>query len=303
MLKKRDIARTLAKSLHRFKQSLVDSRVRPISQYVLLSSILTCNCSLEELGEEPMQLKEALGLRDGEMVSLIGAGGTTTALLHLAKELRDERKKVLVTTTTKIFKPSKPHVDKLFIIEDIDALLRETAKLEAPLIIGAGSKLEQDKLIGLPARWLDEIATSKRFAAVLVEADGASSRLFKVPAEFEPVVPGNTGLTIWALSIKILGKPLDAASVHRAETAAALSGVPLGTPVTEHVILDLARHPEGCLKGIPAASRKSAMINQADSPEEIERAKTLGKALLPLEFDRVVVNSFVESRLSNQVIT
>lgn len=250
-----------------------------------------------------MQLKEALGLRDGEMVSLIGAGGKTTALLHLAKELRDEGKKVLVTTTTKIFKPSKPHVDRLFVIEHVDALLRETANLEGPLIIGAGSKLDQDKLIGLPARWLDEIATSKHFAAVLVEADGAASRLFKVPAEFEPVVPGATDLTIWVLSIKILGKPLDTASVHRAETAAALSGTPLGTPVTEQLILNLARHPEGCLKGIPAASRKSALINQADSPEEIERAKTLGKALLPLEFDRVVVNSFVDSGLSNQVIS
>ncbi|HEX6175895.1 MAG TPA: hypothetical protein VF089_17935, partial [Candidatus Binatia bacterium] len=76
-----------------------------------------------------------------------------------------------------------------------------------------------------------------------------------------------------------------------------------GTPVTEQLILNLARHPEGCLKGIPAASRKSAMINQADSPEELERAKHLGKALLQLEFDRVVVNSFADSGLSNEVIS
>jgi hypothetical protein len=44
------------------------------------------------------------------------------------------------------------------------------------------------------------------------------------------------------------------------------------------------------------------MINQADSPEEIEGAKQLGKALLQLEFDRVVINSFADSRLSNEVI-
>jgi hypothetical protein len=43
------------------------------------------------------------------------------------------------------------------------------------------------------------------------------------------------------------------------------------------------------------------MINQADSPEEIERAKQLGKALLQLEFDRVVINSFVDSGPSNEV--
>jgi hypothetical protein len=45
------------------------------------------------------------------------------------------------------------------------------------------------------------------------------------------------------------------------------------------------------------------MINQADSPEEIERAKQLGKALLGLGFDRVVVNSFVNSDLLNQIIS
>jgi molybdenum cofactor cytidylyltransferase len=250
-----------------------------------------------------MQLKEALGLREGEMVSLIGAGGKTTTLLQLAKELRDARKKVLVTTTTKIFKPSKPHVDRLFIVEDVDALLRESAKLDPPLIIGAGSKLDEDKLIGLPARWLDEIATSQHFAAVLVEADGAASRLFKVPSKIEPVVPDTTGLTVWIVSIKVIGKPLDGTSVHRAEAAAALSGMPLGTPVTEQLILNLARHPEGCLKGIPSGSRKSAMINQADNREEIERAKQLGKALLQLDFDRVVVNSFLDSGLSNEVIS
>ena len=250
-----------------------------------------------------MQLRESLGVRDGEMVSLIGAGGKTTTLLQLAKELRDAGKKVLVTTTTKIFKPSKPHVDRLFIVEDVDALLREATKLDPPLIIGAGSKLDQDKLIGLPPRWLDEIVRSKHFAAVLVEADGAASRLFKVPSDFEPVIPVATNLTVWVLSIKVVGKPLDGTSVHRAETASALSGMPLGTPVTEQLILNLARHPEGCLKGIPAASRKSAMINQADSPEEIERAKQLGKALLQLEFDRVVINSFVDSGLGNEVIS
>jgi probable selenium-dependent hydroxylase accessory protein YqeC len=250
-----------------------------------------------------MQLREALGVRDGEMVSLIGAGGKTTTLLQLAKELRDAGKKVLVTTTTKIFKPSKPHVDRLFIVEDVDALLREATKLDAPLIIGAGSKLDQDKLIGLPPRWLDEIGTKKHFDAVLVEADGAASRLFKVPSEFEPVVPATTGLTIWIFSIKVLGKPLDANWVHRAETASVLSGTALNKPVTEELILELARHPEGALKGIPSASRKAAMINQADSPEEIERGKQLGKALLQLEFDCVVINSFVDSGLGNEVIS
>ena len=99
-----------------------------------------------------MHLKEALGVRRGEMVSLIGAGGKTTTLFRLAKELRDEGGKVLVTTTTKIFKPTKPHVDRLFLVEDVVAFPAEISKLKAPVIIGAGYRIdEDDKLVGLPA--------------------------------------------------------------------------------------------------------------------------------------------------------
>ena len=50
-----------------------------------------------------MLLPDALGVTRGEMVSLIGAGGKTTTLFRLAKELRDQGCKVMVTTTTKIY--------------------------------------------------------------------------------------------------------------------------------------------------------------------------------------------------------
>ncbi|MEX0805697.1 MAG: selenium cofactor biosynthesis protein YqeC [Candidatus Binatia bacterium] len=250
-----------------------------------------------------MHLKEALGLANGEMVSLIGAGGKTTTLLHLAKELRADGKKVLITTTSQIVQPTRPHVDKLFLVEDIYALLAETAKLDPPLIVGAGSSIDDGKLFGLPARWLDEIDKNKQFDAILVEADGAAARLFKVPSEIEPVVPFASRLTVWILAIKILGKPLDAAWVHRPERVAALSGATPGVPVTEELILQLARHSEGCLKGIPPESRKVAMINQADSAEEIDKAKHLGNALLGLGFERVVINSFINNGPLNEIIS
>lgn len=70
-----------------------------------------------------MQLKEALVPRRGEMVSLIGPGGKTTTMFRLAHELREDNWKVLVSTTTKIFKPSKPHVDRLFLVDNEDFIV------------------------------------------------------------------------------------------------------------------------------------------------------------------------------------
>jgi len=250
-----------------------------------------------------MSVSEALGFRRGEMVALIGAGGKTTTLFQLAKELRDRGLKVLVTTSTKIFKPTKPHVDRLFLVADVDAFLAESVKIKAPIVIGAGYAVDADgKLVGLSATWLDTLHRSGQFDAILVEADGAASRLFKVPSDFEPVIPARCSLTVWIMAIKVLGKPLDTTWVHRPERATALLGSMAGNTITHESVLQLARHPEGCLKGIPLASRKVALINQADSPDEIDSARRLGRNLLHLGLERVVIVSYLSDAPVKEVM-
>ena len=49
-----------------------------------------------------MKLYKAFNVARGEVVSLIGAGGKTSALIALAHELVDEGWRVLATTTTHI---------------------------------------------------------------------------------------------------------------------------------------------------------------------------------------------------------
>jgi probable selenium-dependent hydroxylase accessory protein YqeC len=250
-----------------------------------------------------MQLKNALGVRDGEMVSFIGAGGKTTALFRLAKELREDGRKVLVTTTTKIFKPTKPHVDRLFLVQEPDALGAATAAIPAPAVLGAGYKVDEEgKLIGLPARWLDSLAIGKQFDAILVEADGAASRLFKIPSEIEPVIPERCDLTVWTMAIKVLGKPMQPNWIHRVERAISLLGVSADTPVTKDQIIKLVNHPAGSLKGVPSHGRKIALLNQADTVEEVANAKELGRALMRSGFERVVITSFLSNEPIKKII-
>jgi len=241
-----------------------------------------------------MQLSQALDLRRGDVAALIGAGGKTTTMFRLAKELREKGRKVLVTTTTKIFKPSKPHVDRLFLVDNVDALAQACSDIGAPVVIGAGAGVSEDgKLLGLPAPWLDRLNDGKQFDAILVEADGAASRLFKVPGDGEPVIPASCQLTIWLMSIAVLKKPLDGAWVHRAERALALLPRAAGESITEDFIVQLVQHPAGCWKGIPPASRKVAVINQVDAPEDLVPAIALGKKLLACGAERVVITSYI----------
>lgn len=250
-----------------------------------------------------MQLKEALGLRRGEMVALIGAGGKTTTMFRLAHELHEDNWKVLVSTTTKIFKPNKPHVDRLFLVEDVAALAEACAAIAAPVVIGAGAGVSEDgKLLGLPAPWLDRLNDGKQFDAILVEADGAASRSFKVPGDAEPVIPASCQLTLWLMSIGVLSKPLDGASVHRAERAMALLSRTAGESITEDCIVQLVKNPAGCWKGIPPASRKVAVINQVDAPEDVAPATALGKKLLACGAQRVVLTSYTNEDPVREVL-
>lgn len=249
-----------------------------------------------------MILKDALGLQNGEMLSLIGAGGKTTTLFRLAHELWEEGEKVLVTTTTKIFKPTKPHVHKLYLTHDLQALLSELAKLKEPVIVGVGCGVDKvGKLLGLPPEWFDSLKGKMDW--ILIEADGAAMHPFKVPAEYEPVVPSRSTTTAWVMGIKVLGQPLTSQWVHRAEWAASLLGLELGALVTQDVILRLVEHPQGCLKGIPSKSRKVALINQADSPAEVSKASALGSELIRHGIERVVITSYLDKDAVKAVIT
>lgn len=249
-----------------------------------------------------MTLKEALGLGRGEMVALIGAGGKTTTLFTLAREIWEDGGKVLVTTTTKMFKPAKPHVHRLYVVQEVDALLGEIGKIHEPVIVGAGGGVEATKLVGLPPEWLDTVAQKAGLDAILVEADGAAMRPFKVPADHEPVIPQDCSLTAWIMAIKVLGKPLSPDWVHRAERAALLLGVEPGTLVNEDIILRLVENPRGCLKGIPPKSRRVALINQADTTDEVKKAADLGRALLRHGIERVVITSYLSEDAVKRVL-
>lgn len=250
-----------------------------------------------------MTLKEALGLGDEKMLCLIGAGGKTTTLFRLAQELWQEGRKVLISTTTRIFKPASPHVHKLYLVQDLEALRLELAKVKEATIVGAGTGLDNDgKLIGLPPAWFDALEKGGEVDWILVEADGAASRPFKVPLEHEPVVPEGCAVTVWMMGIKALGQPITSDWVHRAERAASLLGVEEGTPLTHERILHLLGVSLGCLKGVPAGSRKVAIINQVDGEGELERARELGWAFVQHGLERVVVTSYLGKRAVREVI-
>ncbi|MEG1994362.1 MAG: hypothetical protein RR048_05570, partial [Oscillospiraceae bacterium] len=53
-----------------------------------------------------ISLFDALNIKPYKMVSIIGGGGKTSLMFSLAKELKNKGKKVAITTSTHIMRPS-----------------------------------------------------------------------------------------------------------------------------------------------------------------------------------------------------
>lgn len=234
-----------------------------------------------------MDLSLAFGLKPGEVVAFVGGGGKTTAMFRLAAEATRQQKRVLVTTSTRIFaaqiKLAPAHLTFDPATQTLaDILPRlETAIAEHGQILLIGqTDPASGKAFGLPPDIVDGLAASGRFDVILNEADGSRMRPFKAPASHEPVIPVSTSLVVPVVGLDVLEQPLDDAFVHRAELVSRLSGIPLGQPLTPTALAAVLSHPAGGLKNVPPPARVIPLLNKVDRPTRLTAARQIARNLL-----------------------
>lgn len=221
-----------------------------------------------------MNLQQALGLQPGEMVALVGAGGKTSAAWQLLRLLVSVGERAVFTTTTHIFEPQQV---PLILSPNPDPADITAALLASPAIFLAAERNELGdesmaqrspyparplKLAGLAPQTITELWRRLPGTTWIVEADGAKGRLLKAPAEYEPVIPPAAPRVVVVASLEALDRPLDAPFVHRAEIAARLLGVEIGTSITPAMLAALLVHPQGGLKGVPSGAEAITLLTQ-----------------------------------------
>ena len=223
------------------------------------------------------------------LIAFVGAGGKTTGMFQLARELPPP---VLVTTTTHLGPWQASLADQHIYAEstgDIERLAPRGVTLVSGPVQGDRLKgVTEDVLL-----WLRACAKEQGFP-LLVEADGARQKPLKSPNEHEPAVPGFADRVIVVAGLSGLGKPLSEEYVHRPQFFSTLSGLPLNAPITADGLGRLLVHPEGGLKNIPAYAVRTVFLNQADTPELQARGGEMSASLLE-EFEAVVVGSLQQS--------
>lgn len=253
-----------------------------------------------------MLIEDILPLESCGVLSLTGGGGKTSIMFHLARLLAQSGKRVLTTTTTRIFAPTPEQSETVLVDGDPQVVLRLASaclKYSSHVTAAATSLPDSGKLKGFGPEDINAFEKSGLFDWILVEADGAAGRSLKAPAEHEPVIPSSTTVLIAVAGLDVLGKPLTEDYVFRSGLAAKLVGQAGGETVTGPLLANFFTHPAGLFKDASAVSRRFIFLNKADNPERIaagamiagqlrQAGGSLGEALIVGQaLDRIRVHS------------
>jgi molybdenum cofactor cytidylyltransferase len=224
-----------------------------------------------------MSYLDSLGIQLGDCVAFVGAGGKTSLVHRLVREIASRGHRALFTTTTKIWKPQEGVFDVIALrenasFEDILSSDWQTACLAASI---EGESVErpversimpvvQTKIKGFTPEQVcnlhSALVSRDSSLITLVEADGARGALLKAPAEHEPQIPPCANIVCVVACLDAIGHPLDNRVAFRAERIARLTQTKIGSEITSKLVSDLLCHPEGGLKQIPTTAKRIGIL-------------------------------------------
>ncbi|WP_015294905.1 MULTISPECIES: selenium cofactor biosynthesis protein YqeC [Tepidanaerobacter] len=236
-------------------------------------------------------------IENNEVISLVGAGGKTSFMYALARELSSLQRRVLITTTTHLKKPTGKAYE-LMILENCPK--RAANKINqifdaSNVAFWADNEVSDGKIRGLSMESIDIIADMGIADNILIEADGSKGLPIKAPAYNEPVIPKKTTILIGVIGIDALGRTIDDKTVHRPEFLSMISGKPLGGIIDEAVIQNLIFSPYGLFKGATEQMKKVVVINKVDNNQILDLAIKLAESIKNvsnIEIFRILLTSF-----------
>jgi len=242
------------------------------------------------------------------IISIIGAGGKTSLMFYLAKELAGSGKTVLTTTTTKIFMPGPDQSPDIIITDSIDKLVEKSRSglsrfkhfSAGSRLISAKSKLiaTHRKLKGFDPDIIDQLWQASCFDWIIVEADGARRKTLKATDVHEPQLPGMTTHLIHVTGLDAVGKTLDDNHVHRAKLFSSNTGLLMGETIDEQSIAISATHEiKKAAALIPGIFESCAFLNKADNLDLIKSGNKIAKLIQTSNiFKKTVIASLKDKK-------
>lgn len=244
-------------------------------------------------------LIKALALGPREHIALVGGGGKTSLMSALAEELRRKGKRVIASTTTKVWHREALQYEKVLLVQkeaDWRKKAREVFSQQGTVFVGR-SILDSGKVEGISASLADEIFHDSNVQYLIVEADGSAGHPLKAPAEHEPVIPSSVTMVVAMMGLEAVSAHLDEAIAFRVEQVKKITELKKGGLLTPKALAKLFLHRAGVFKGTPPGSRKIVFLNKGDLVEEETKAAELADIVLAdrgAKISRVILGSLKE---------
>ena len=254
-----------------------------------------------------MKIKYALSLGDKGVISLVGAGGKTSLMYSLAGELVSAGKRVLTTTSTKIFMPTRQESPATIvsghpeeIVKKAEILLRE----HSHLTVGSRYLQNHDKLNGLEPSVIEYILQADLFDFIIIEADGAAGRSLKACAGHEPVVPLFSDCIVSLAGLDAVKKPLTEEWVFRSSIFSRITGLKLTQSITESSIASAMLHDMSSIVVTGQESLRIAFLNKADNLKALKAGERIATFITEKDsnaiFHRVIIGELRPEPLIHQ---
>ena len=132
------------------------------------------------------------------VIAVVGAGGKTTRIHNLAEQYTNLGKKVLVTTTTHMYRE-----DDCILSGNVEEI---KDRLTSCGYCMAGMPAQHGKMQSLSKDVYEQVCIYAD--VVLVEADGSKGMPVKYPADHEPVIPDNVTEIHIVMGLRAIGRPI-----------------------------------------------------------------------------------------------
>ncbi len=237
-----------------------------------------------------MKLHGALGISAGDVVAFAGAGGKSSAILQVARELTGSGMTVLTVPTTKMFLGEVERLGPLVTSEDPQELagqVRAALSGENPSVVAGRARISKNRVDGVEPGAVEALAPLAD--VVLVEADGSRRRPIKGTASHEPVIPASTTLVVAVGNVSALGSPVDEDHVHRPALFSELTGVGPGQSITARAFARALA--QGSLANVPKKAHTIALITGVEPGRPMADASVIARELWRFGQGAVVLTS------------
>ena len=202
------------------------------------------------------------------IIAVVGSGGKTSLIWRLTEELVQAGKKVAVTTTTHMaMEKERPFA--------LDGEGAEALIFKHGYVLVASIDIQKKKLSSIPYEKLKKL--SELCDVLLIEADGARKKPFKIPMEWEPVIPDFTDLVIAVCGLDSLGKSIKEAAYCPRETALFLGKKETDIICPQDMIKAVSSR-DGLLKGVGEREYR-VYLNKMDTVKERETLNKIRREL------------------------